>query len=351
MIFWCWRDEVFGPESSGFGLIGADGHAQERLAALKVTGDVLERHAELLDGYVPDPARVGVLFEESAYHLDWAQFGASCEQAGNSVLGYLRALELAQVPYEVVDSGHLDGLDDLGVLIMAWPLVVAPAAAERIGAWVEGGGTLLVESELGAYDESGFYHYPAERELATRLGVRSLGRRPVTSPELVVRFDEEPYRLGSATWVEVFEPGDGTVLARVGDEVAATMTKRGDGTVISVGTFLGLAYSRERTSEFERFVRRIVDRSGATPKLVSSISEGEQLKWRLGTSGARRLLFLTSSAGPLEGVFQAPADVIAPGEELVDLIGGSRAEVEAAAGGSRVTLGVPGTGFALWSWR
>ena len=45
VIFWCWRDEVFGPESSGFGLSGSDGQAGERLAALKVTGDVLARHS------------------------------------------------------------------------------------------------------------------------------------------------------------------------------------------------------------------------------------------------------------------------------------------------------------------
>ncbi len=72
VIFWCWRDEVFGGESSGFGLNGADGHAEERLAALRTTGEVLGRHAELLGAYAPDRAKVGVLFEEGNYHLDWA---------------------------------------------------------------------------------------------------------------------------------------------------------------------------------------------------------------------------------------------------------------------------------------
>jgi beta-galactosidase len=350
LIFWCWRDEVFGPESSGFGLIGADGHAEERLAALKVSGEVLGRHKELLDAYVPDPASVGVLFEEGNYHLDWAQYGASCEQAGQSVVGYLRALERIQVPYEVLDSGHLDGLADLRLLIMPWPLVGTPGVAERIGAWVEGGGTLLVESELGAYNERGFYYYPAERELATRLGVRSLGRRTITSPELVVRVGEESYRLRSATWVEVFDPGDGTVLAKVGDDVAATLAKRGSGTIISVGTFLGLAYSRERSSEFERFVRRIVADSGTTPKLVAPESDGEHLQWRLGTSGGQRLLFVINFGGPLEGTFEASADIFAPGDELVELIGGSRAAVEGAAGRSRARLDVADNGVAVWTW-
>ena len=351
VIFWCWRDEVFGGESSGFGLNGADGHAEERLAALRTTGEVLGRHAELLDAYAPDRAKVGVLFEEGNYHLDWAQYGASCEQASQSVVGYLRALERVQVPYDVVDSGHLEDLDELGLLVMPWPLVVAPAVAERVVTWVERGGTLLVESELGAYDERGFYRYPPERELATRLGLRSRGRRPLGSGELVVRLGGDSYRLGSATWVEAFDPGDGTVLAEVGDEAAATSTSRGNGRVVSIGTFLGLAYSRDQNSEFERFVRHIVDESGMAPKLVSSDWDGGRLQWRLGTAGSQRLLFVITSAGPGVGTFRAPADIFAPGDELVELIGGARAEVAGAGGESSVTLSVPSHGVAVWSWR
>jgi len=344
VIFWCWRDEVFGGESSGFGLIGADGHAEERLAALGTTGDAIGRHAELLDAYTPDQVKVGVLFEERNYHLDWAQYGASCDHAGESLVGYLRALERVQVPYNVVDSGHLDELDDLGLLVMPWPLVVAPAVAERVADWVERGGALLVESELGAYDEHGFYRYPAERELATRLGLRSLGRRPIRSPHLEVRVGEDSYRLGSATWVEAFDPGDDVVLAKVGAEVAATRAQRGNGTVISVGTFLGLA-------EFERFIRRIVDESGAAPKLVSSDLDGERLQWRLGTAGSQRLLFVISSSGPGAETFRAPPDIFSPGDDLVELIGGARAHVEHAVGDSKVTLSVPSNGVAVWSWR
>jgi beta-galactosidase len=350
VIFWCWRDEVFGGESSGFGLIGADGYAQERLAALATTGDVIRRHSVLLDAYAPDPVKVGVLFEARNYQVDWAQYGPSCDHAVESVVGYLRALERLQVPYCIVESAHLERLDELGFLVMPWPLVVGPAVAERIAAWVERGGTLLVESELGAYDERGFYHYPAERDLATRLGLRSLGRRPVRVPDLDIRIWDEPYRLGAATWVEVFDPSSGVALAKVGDEVAGTMSKRGDGTVVSVGTFLGLAYSRARNAEFERFVRRIVDESGSAPKLVSSHPDGERLQWRLGSAGSERLLFVVSSAGPGEVTFRAPADVFAPEQELVELAGGGRAQVDGVGAERSVTLKIPEHGVGVWAW-
>ena len=111
--FWCWRDEVFGRESGGFGIVGNDGHREERLAALRATADVLAKHGGLLDEYRPDPARVGVVLEPRTYHLDWAArlgsgpAGGAVDQfqAGHSVQGYLRALECLQVPYDVVDPG------------------------------------------------------------------------------------------------------------------------------------------------------------------------------------------------------------------------------------------------------
>jgi hypothetical protein len=167
----------------------------------------------------------------------------------------------------------------------------------------------------------------------------------------VVRLGEGSYRLGSATWVEAFDPGDGTVLAKIGDEVVAIRTNLGNGTVISVGTFLGLAYSREQNTEFERFVRRIVDESGTGPKLVSSDLDGEGLQWRLGTAGSQRLLFVITSGGPGEGTFRAPAEIFTPGDELVELIGGARAQVAGAEGENSVKLSFPSHGVAVWSWR
>ena len=38
VIFWCWRDEFFGRESSGYGLAGRDGLADERIALMQQTG-------------------------------------------------------------------------------------------------------------------------------------------------------------------------------------------------------------------------------------------------------------------------------------------------------------------------
>jgi beta-galactosidase len=140
VIFWCWRDEFFGRESSGYGLAGRDGLADERIALMKQTGALLREHDALLEAYRPDPARVGVLFDPNGYNLEWTQDGAAI-RARDSVIGYLTALEHLQVPYTVVESSHLDALRDLRLLVLPFPLAAPDAAVAQALAHAMNSGT------------------------------------------------------------------------------------------------------------------------------------------------------------------------------------------------------------------
>ncbi len=198
VIFWCWRDEFFGRESSGYGLAGRDGLAEERIALMKQTGSILREHNALLEAYRPDAAKVGVLFDPNGYNLEWAQDGVAA-RARDSVTGYLTALEHLQVPYTLVESSHLAALKDLKVLIAPFPIAVPDAAAGPIADFIRRGGTVLVESEAGAYTEEGIYRYPAaERPLAAALGIEDLGRRPLKTEEFRFAYGKESYDLRAA---------------------------------------------------------------------------------------------------------------------------------------------------------
>jgi len=267
LIFWCWRDEVFGPESSGFGLIGDDGCADERLAALKASGDVLARHSDLLDAYAPDPAKVGSC-SKSAPITSTGRSTGDLRQAGESVVNYLRALERAQVPYDVLDSEHLEGLDGLRLLFMPWPLVVVPAAADGSRSGSSGAGPLW-SSRSSAHMTSAVSTItrPSAIWLNASVSVLSGGEQsnsPVCGPSRS-RF----YSLGPATWVEAFDPGDGVALAKSVTR-SSPHGQAGKWHRDLDRTFLGLAYSRERNHQFEDFLRLIADDSGALSEMVSS---------------------------------------------------------------------------------
>ena len=360
--FWCWRDEVFTRESSGFGISGNDGFAADRIEQMAKTGALFERHAALVDAYEPDPARIGVVFDPVNYYLDFAQYADQNEQAAGSIAGYLHTLERLQLPYEVVEAKRRSRLAGCRVLLMPWPLHVDEGLAEEVLAWVRAGGTLLVESEVDAYDGLGFYRYPGERPFAGALGIRSLGRRtgelPPTAyvpgqpgPSGVAGDASVPWALGGAsgalrphTWLEPYATDGMEVLGEGLDGALVVRRAVGDGQVIAVGTFAGLDAAHGRSEPFERFVAHVVAAGGGAPDLACSRPDGEVVQWRLGRAGDERVLIVTNAGVAQTLRFSGPA--LSGAREVSELATGAAIAVEAAA----VAVDVPADGYAVLRW-
>jgi beta-galactosidase len=336
--FWCWCDEVFGRESGGFGITGEDGHAEARLAELSRIAGLLHTHTEELDAYRPDPATIGVVFEPACYSLDWAATmggglaaGPPRFQAGHSLLGYLRALERLQLGYDVVEAGRTDELDRYRLIVLPWPLIVRPSLAESLLAWVRAGGTLLVEAGLDAFDTEGLYRYAPDRPFAHALGVRSSGRRPVTTDAI----DCGTGRIKAAGWIEPLTP----------DGSSFSTCRVGDGTVVSLGTFAGLGYRNEPYDGFEEFVDGLAMSAGALPALRCDTRDGSVVQWRTGAAFGSRLLFVVNEGDKRRVTFTGPG--LSDGATAVDLAHGGCAvrvtdgsepalELELRAGGYHV---------------
>ena len=297
VIFWCWRDEVFGRESSGFGLAGNDGLAKERLKALKTTCRFLKKHESFLDNYRPFPPKVGVLFEPDNYYLNWAQDGNS-NQAGLSILGYLSALERLQIPYEVVESNHPEIFSKLKLLILPWPLIINKKIAKSLIEFVSKGGTIFCEGELNAYDSLGFYHYSGnERQFATFLGIKDMGRRIISQESINFNIGKKIFKLKPTGWFAPLDIDNATVLAKSKEKyIIAAEKKIGKGFVYTLGTFLGITYQEKRYKKFEDFIHHIVLRADALPD-IRMVLKGEfsSLQWKSGLSGSNKLLFVINS--------------------------------------------------------
>ena len=195
VIIWCWRDEIFGRESSGFGFAGMDGYYEERAEAMRETWRFISEHEALLEDYRPDEPAAGILFDPNTYNLEWAQDGHA-QRASQSIRGYALAFEHAKVPYSLVDSSHLEPLNDLKLLVMPMPLVVPEQTAEAVVQYVKNGGTLIIEGDADAYTTTGFYRYPGvDRSFARQLGVDYVGRRQVDRDEIGLEMDSGVYRM------------------------------------------------------------------------------------------------------------------------------------------------------------
>jgi beta-galactosidase len=356
VIIWCWRDEVFGRESSGFGIAGSDGAAAERLAGTEATGHVLRSYEEFLEGYRPLAPRVGVVFARECYQLDWAENGGDAEQASGCTTGWLKLFERLQVPYTVVDSAHPGALEGLSVLVMPWPLVVGEEMTNAVEAWVKAGGTLITESELGAFDERGFYIYPGDRRLASSFGLHSLGRRPVGSlRELRVGLGTgDALATGSlpvAGWLESFDE-EGTEVIAAGPHEGAVAVRRtvGSGKVFALGTLAGLGYLRSRDPGLESWARSAVEAACGKPSVSVSPSDGELVQWRLGRSQDTWLFFVTAD-DPVTAVrARFDAHVLSECAHVESLIG--EAVPERGSQSERtVSMMLSDDGVGVFSWK
>lgn len=371
VIFWCWRDEVFGKESSGYGLAGLDGLTEERLAMLRETGSLLAKYESLFEVYVPDKAKAAVLFEPDTFNLEWAQDSAAI-RARDSMAGYLTALEHVQVPYDIVEQNNIDCLDRHKLLIMPWPLIVSKQNAERVINFVCSGGTLLIEAEADAYTSMGFYRPSGPgRTFADALGIGDTGRRVLEQTDFTIELDGKLYALkvktpvkagdslntaGTADMNEYFTPlkenggnFDSHVLSRdSAGNVLAIVNYIGRGRVIALGNFIGRKYQQEPYGEFERFIRNICAAAGAVHPM--KVESDGFLQWRTGISGGSRLLFVINPGKAQSFKVSAPAGMLSPGAAVEELRNGKKHMVVAGVNGASFSSYIEEGGYGIYRW-
>ena len=349
ILFWCWRDEVFGCESAGFGLSGRDGLAEERLAAMKITGGLLQENLALFQSYRPDPATVGVFFSPQSYYLTWADEGNG-NRAVSALTGYCRALVKNSIPYVVVEEEHLEVLDGLEVLFLPRTIVMSQAVEEALSSFVKNGGTLVCESECGAFSPLGFYKYPPDRFIARLCGLSEVGRRALTEDTIKVSVDQQILTLGVKQWITPWERSAvQNIWADHADGALVSDVPVGEGRLILCGCYMGDAYRDKNTSDFEKFVRACVISSGWLSKIKVLVENGAPESFfyiKSGASGGRRLIFVFFPPDS-DGVTLQFEEGFLPAREVVNLISGETLTVKENQQGERLTLSTPAWRFSV----
>ncbi|MBN1936416.1 MAG: beta-galactosidase [Anaerolineae bacterium] len=318
ILFWCWRDEVFGRESTGFGLNGNDGLAPQRLAAMRKTGDVLEQYGGLVEAFKPARPEVGLWFSPQAYYLYWSQEGTA-RIALEGIKGYARAFVRQNIPYIMIEECHLDTLDGIKVLFMPRSVVLDDDIAQTLEAFVRNGGVLVCESEVGAFGSNGLYRYPADRRFAAQTGVCEIGRRQLLGKTIVVELGGVEYALPAAQWITPL--GDEDTLL-----VEATL---GKGKILFVGSYLGDAYLAQGGEAFERWLCALIERVGVRVpvKVVLPKAQGETfVHVRAGQSDGKPMAFVFAPSSDHAVELEFPASVL--GDSVKEILGGKMVPVK-----------------------
>jgi len=319
ILFWNWRDEVFGKEASNFGIIGNDGFAEERLEAIQKTGALFKKYGKLLSGFSIDSPEVGVFFSPQSYFLYYANEGQS-NKAMDALSAYCRALVCSNIPYIVIEEDHIEELNNIKILFLPRVDALSNETANSLCRFVENGGTIVCESECGAFDPHGIYRYPEQRFLAKLAGLVEQGRRILDSNHQRTDFLGESLDLALTQWFTPLENQEKQLL---------TSVKAGKGNVIYCNSYLGDTYMenvREANAEnskyrtgFERFVQLAANMAGSH-SLVEKITPEKAAEIffhiKVGKSGGKRMAFIFNDNWRKEVKIRLVPGIFKPGKVL-----------------------------------
>lgn len=294
MLFWCWRDEVFGKESAGFGLSGRDGCARQRLEAMRKTGGLLEENESLFANYRPIKPEVGIFHSPQSYYLHWAQ-ESTADRAVRAAVAYARSLVRRSIPYLLVEEEHLEALKGLKILFMPRCLVLEQKTEKALEEFLRQGGTIVTDSECGAFNSIGFYRYPEERFLYRMTGALEVGRRQLTDSTIKIDLDGEKFNLPVTQWQTPLQYQEGTAWSEHPEGAVVLETPVGAGRVVQCATYPGETYIEHPTEDFERFVETLAKRAGWTPSvevLSPSVEKDSFVYVKTGESGNKKIVFV-----------------------------------------------------------
>jgi len=358
-ILWCWRAEVFGGESNGYGFTAADGEAASRAEAMQRTATVIDEHAGALAHYRPDQPEIGVLFQRRSYFLTWTRGNSHRPKphvGPDRLLGYVKALERANLPYHVYDDRHLEAIPpEIKLMIVPMPLGLDDPAAAWLAEFARKGGTVFIEGGAGCYGQDTFFRSVGERPFANAVGIREELHRRAAAGERALPAgsvgNKEPIRILPEEIDVTFAADQDGALA-LGPDDACLLVNRplGRGRVIALGTFIGARMESEAPEEMNRLVESLAA-SAAVRRPVRCATDGDG--WctcRLGSAGGARLIMVVNYEHA-QSVSLTVEDGILPGDATVTDWFGHALDITPAEGGRSLSLELGDFDQAVLEWE
>jgi beta-galactosidase len=241
-----------------------------------------------------DEGEVGVLFSPQSYYLHWSQ-EENANRIMNAMQGYLRALVRNSIPYQVVEEEHLEVLKKIKVLFLPRTVATTEKLEKALTDFVEQGGTLVCESECGAFDPVGIYRYPEERFPARLTGVKEVGRRNINREQVNVNFNGKMFDVAVTQWLTPWERMAGKIYCDEQDGALISEVACGKGKVILIGSYLGEPYFETWQPGFENFVQEICFDSGCAPMVKArdaAVSKDSFFYIKTGQSQGKKMVFV-----------------------------------------------------------
>lgn len=293
IIYWCYLAESTGSEASGFGLVEPDGSTTDRAEEAATVKRLIQSQWDILKDYRVKPD-VAILTDQDNAILTYAMSGNETAST-ESFRGYYKALWHMDLWADFIEPASVDKTN-YKVIIAPWHLVGKKETCESLRRFVEAGGTLILETSFGLFDER-FYLNPVipPYGLAEAFGYReqeSLMMNTEALPNPLPASDKiyyepeieftQPSRISvkANTYLTPITLSSATAIATCQGQTVAAMKKIGKGTVYYIGTNLGASITNGSQSGAELLkgiitpvVAPVVTSGKLRPRLIPGVNK------------------------------------------------------------------------------
>jgi len=284
LMYWQWRNEILGPESPGFGVVGLDGTPNENTEAAAWFARLAAEHPEIEDAdpieadlaiVVADEAQIFAYVAESNTRLyTEAVMGAHAALVdGNLCPDFARPADLA----------------DYKTAYLPLPVMLTAETARALTEFVEGGGLLICEAAPAHFVEGGFCSPVVPGQGLTQLfGARAVEVESVAEGITIAYGGlEAPAPLHQ---MRLRAEGADVLATWPDGSAAVTANKCGSGTAVLVGGYPSIAYSRG-AGEAGALIRKLLGDRGC-PQAVATSSPDVKARLHKNAADGSYLLYV-----------------------------------------------------------
>jgi beta-galactosidase len=289
VIYWNYQAEATGREATGYGLVARSGAATERSQEAAKNNRIIQDHWDLIKDWRPKP-EVAILADQDNALLTYAAAGHENPSTA-SFQGYYKALWNMDLWADFLEPASL-GKGNYKVILAPWHLIGKQETCEQLRRFLEAGGTLIIETGFGLFDER-FYYNPVvppfglDQVFGYREGESfwvnaGTEAQPLVPPRNVPSSDRVYYEpeieftepiathVRANTYLTPLEITTATPIGKYQDMTVAAMKKVGGGQVYYFGTNLGASIAAGNDNGIE-LLRAIVTRVVQPPVTADKV--------------------------------------------------------------------------------
>lgn len=262
-IFWSLNSRASGFEAGEWALLDMQDNPSDRMLAAGVVAQMVEQHTDFFNTAVPLTAPIHLLYtRESLWIEKTLQRGGTPyegrEPGGvmKSVLGYYQTLNDLGIAPQLAgihefDFGKADYSGD--TVILAHQISIPSDYWDKLRAFVEKGGTLIMDGLTAYYDEHAHCIMKHEFPLADLCGA-SIKEFKLRGDRFDIGLMDPEVTLPAHCWQGFLHCESAQPIATLEEEVTACRNRSGRGVVLWIPTLVGLAARKAGTGKLAQLL-------------------------------------------------------------------------------------------------